>query len=211
MKSLAIIGAGDLGQQVAHHAIATGKFKIAGFFDDFSEKGSTKNGYTILGGTQDVVSSYNSHTFDCLMVGIGYKHMSARMTLYQQYKNEGIPFATVIHPSVIIDRHAFVGPGSIIYPGCIIDWGVEIGENVLLNVGCCVAHDTKVGSHSFLAPRVAVAGFTHIGERNILGINCTLIDNIKTVDDVQVGAGGVVIKSIEQYGLYVGNPVRRIR
>lgn len=211
MDRLAIIGSGDLGQQIAHHAIATGKFSVVGFFDDFAKKGEIVMGQIILGDTGDVADHYKRGDFDCLMVGIGYKHMHLRCDLYLRFKENNIPFASIVHPSCIVDENVVIGEGSIIYPGCILDSGVRIGENVLLNVGCCIAHDTTVGCHSFLSPRVTIAGFTCIGERNVLGINCTIIDNVTTVDSVQIGGGGVVVKDLKEDGLYVGNPVRFLR
>ena len=36
MKTLAIIGSGDLGQQIAHYAISDGHYEKVVFFDDFS-------------------------------------------------------------------------------------------------------------------------------------------------------------------------------
>jgi acetyltransferase-like isoleucine patch superfamily enzyme len=62
-----------------------------------------------------------------------------------------------------------------------------------------------------LSPRVALAGFVTVEEMCILGINATVIDNINIVSKTQIGGGSVVIKNIEQSGLYVGNPIRFIR
>lgn len=59
--------------------------------------------------------------------------------------------------------------------------------------------------------RIAVAGFAEIGEQCFVGINSTIIDGIKITDNTQIGAGTVVIKSIEKSGLYVGNPAKFIR
>jgi UDP-3-O-[3-hydroxymyristoyl] glucosamine N-acyltransferase len=83
-----------------------------------------------------------------------------------------------------------------------------IGDNVLINIGCVIAHDTNINSNCFLSPSVNLAGFVNVGEKSILGINCTVIDNIKIHSNTQIGGGGVVIKNINKNGLYVGNPVR---
>ena len=39
----------------------------------------------------------------------------------------------------------------------------------------------------------------------------TIIDNIKVNKKTQIGAGTVVINSIEKSGLYVGNPAKFVR
>ena len=86
-----------------------------------------------------------------------------------------------------------------------------IRDNVLINIGCVIAHDTSVDAHCFLSPSVNLAGFVNVGEKSILGINCTVIDNINIHSSTQIGAGGVVVKNINKNGLYVGNPVRFVR
>ena len=210
MQKLAIIGSGDLGQQIAYHARADKKYEVVGFFDDFKENYEKVNGISILGKISDIINLYNQGRLDCIIIGIGYKHMPFRKNLFERFHGI-VPFGTYIHSSCLIDKSSIVGKGSVIFPGCLIDQKVVIEENVLLNVGCCVAHDSIVGAHSFLSPRVAIAGFTKVGKQCILGINSTIIDNLELVDLVQLGAASVAIKNIDKPGLYVGNPIRFIR
>ncbi|TCK84903.1 acetyltransferase [Albibacterium bauzanense] len=210
MKRLAIIGSGDLGQQIAYHAQTDNHYEVIGFFDDFRNKGERINDLPILGKTNAIIDAFQQKIFDELLIGIGYKHLVFKREIYQKFKNK-IPFGKLIHSSSILDSSSIIKEGVVIYPGCIIDQQVIIEENTLINVGCCIAHDTKIGAHSFLSPRVAIAGFVKVGESCILGINSTIIDNIQLVNNTQIGGGAVVIKNIEQEGLYVGNPVRFIR
>ena len=210
MKRLAIIGSGDLGQQIAYHATQDNQFTVVGFFDDFKNRGVLVNDIPILGGLSDVSSQFKKGIFDELLIGIGYKHMMFRSDVFNKFKAE-IPFAKLIHSNCLIDPSCIIQAGVVIYPGCIVDQNVNIGENVLVNVGCCIAHDSKIGKHSFLSPRVAIAGFVTIENSCIIGINATIIDNIKIVQQVQIGGGSIVIKNIEKAGLYVGNPARFIR
>lgn len=210
MKRLAIIGSGELGQQIAYHAQADNQYKVIGYFDDFRNVGERINDLPILGKTNDIMHVFQRKLFDELLIGIGYKHLIFKKEIYQKLKNQ-IPFGKLIHSSSIVDSSSIIKEGAVIYPGCIIDQQVEIGENTLINIGCCIAHNTTIGANSFLSPRVAIAGFVQIGESCILGINSTIIDNIQIADGTQIGGGAVVIKNIKQKGLYVGNPVRFIR
>lgn len=210
MKRIAIIGSGDLGQQIAYYAIEDKQFTVSGFFDDFKNKGDKVNQIPVLGGTEDIELSFEQNLFDELLVGIGYKHMAARESIFNRFKSK-IPFARLIHSSCLVDTSATIGEGAVIYPGSIIDHHVNIKDNVLMNIGCCIAHDTKIGNHTFLSPRVAIAGFVTIGNSCAIGINSTIIDNINITEQTQIGAGTVVIKDIEKAGLYVGNPSKFIR
>jgi len=209
MKTLAIIGSGHLGQQLAHFAISDSHYGKVVFFDDYTDAAES-NGHSIIGKTSAVEEAFALGRFDELMIGIGYNHMNARKAFFDKYCGK-IPFGKIIHSSCTIDHTAKIGEGVIIYPGCIIDARVLVKDNVLINIGCAIAHDSIVSEHCFLSPRVTVAGFVTIGERCIAGINSTIIDNIKIDANVQLGGGAVVIKNIDKEGLYVGNPVRFVR
>lgn len=206
MKKLAIIGSGDLAAQIAHHALATGNYTIAGFFDDF-EDGKKKNGYPLLGKSMDIKNLFQQSIFDVLMIGIGYKHMKQRAALFEKLSAE-IPFATIIHPSAIIDNARKIGNGVMVYPGVVVDTNCIIENNVLLYTGCIVSHDVAIGAHTMLSPGVTTSGFVKIGKRVNLGTATTISDNITIADDVQTGAGSVVVEDLTMPGLYYGVPAK---
>lgn len=205
MDSIAIIGAGDLGRQIAHY-VRHDKKKVIGFFDDTLPTGTYVNDLPVLGGLDAIVSMHHASKFDSLLLGIGYKHMNFRKTVFHRFRD--IPFASFVHSSVLMDSTVKIGEGSIVFPGCLLDKGVVVQENVLINVHATISHDTVIEAHSFISPRVALAGFVTVGERCILGINCVVIDNIAITAQSQLGAGAVVTKSILKKGLYVGVPAK---
>jgi sugar O-acyltransferase (sialic acid O-acetyltransferase NeuD family) len=207
MKKLALIGAGDLGQQIAWHAKQDGHYEVVGFFDDYATVGQQQHGHLILGNTSKIEELHAKGVFDVLMIAIGYKHFNMRAALYEKFAGK-IPFGTIIHSSSHVDSSAEIGEGCMVYPGCVIDMNAKLDANVLLNVGCVIAHDSEIGKHSFLSPAVKVAGFVQIGECVSLGIGCILIDNIALCSNTRIGAGAVVINDIEEPGLYVGIPAK---
>lgn len=208
-KILAIIGAGQLGMQIAHFAISDNHFTNIIFFDDYTNL-STIEGFEVQGKLNTIKSAYLNNEFDELFVGIGYKHMDLRKKIFNNYKGL-IPFANIVHSTAIIDDSIIMGEGNIIYPGCILDANVELKDNILINIGCSIAHDSKIASHCFLSPRVSLAGFVQIGEQSNLGINTVVIDNLNLSANLQTGGGTVVIKHLAVPGLYVGNPSRLIK
>ena len=210
MNRLAIIGSGDLGQLIAHHAQKDAQMELAGFFNDYLPKGEMINKKEILGGTVDILSLYEADLFDCLMVGVGYKHFAVRQQLFEQFKGK-VPFANIIHSSCYVDASCQLGEGIFMLPSCTLDYSVQLEDNVLLNTACTIAHDSKVGSHTFLSPRVAIAGFVQIGACCNIGINTTIIDRINVADHIQTGGGTVVTQNLEKAGLYLGVPARFIR
>lgn len=210
MQKLAIIGSGDLGQLIAHHAIVDNHYQLAGFFDDFRKKGETVGCGIILGVIAEAEQLYRDRIFDCLMIGIGYKHPDFRKQCFETLGSK-IPLGKLIHSSCSIDPSASIGAGSVLLPGCVLDSGVVVGENALLNTGCIVAHDTRIGRHAFLGPGVTLAGFITIGEGCFIGVGTTVIDNITIGPQVQTGGGAVVTCNLSEQGLYVGVPAKKVR
>ena len=207
MKRLAIIGAGDLGLQLANLAAATGGHVLAGFFDDTRVAGEAVAGASVLGGLDDIPARFAAGDFDCLAVAIGYKHGALRQAVYARHAGV-IPFATLVHPSAIIDPGCRIGEGAVIYPGCVLDMEAEVGANALLNAGCVIAHHSVIGSGCFLSPAVSVAGFVVVEPGCVLGIGTVVIDNLRIASGCRTGAGAVVTSSLDRRGLYLGIPAR---
>jgi carbonic anhydrase/acetyltransferase-like protein (isoleucine patch superfamily) len=80
------------------------------------------------------------------------------------------------------------------YPGSEAGWPLIVGEDVVVG-------------HS-----VTLHGCT-IGDRVLVGIGAILLDGAVVEDEVMIAAGSLVPpgKRLESGGLYLGNPVRRVR
>ena len=206
-KILGIIGAGHLGQQIAHYAISDNHYDEVVFFDDYEKSHKIKN-CRVLGKLERVEECYKEGEFHELMVGIGYNHIPFRQEVFQKFRS--IPYGKIVHSTSWIDPTAVIGDGVIVYPSCTVDANVVIKENVLLNLATTIAHDSVLHEHSFVSPNVALAGFVTIGAMCVLGINSTVIDSINIAEGIRLGGGTVVIKNLNKKGLYVGNPARYI-
>jgi FlaA1/EpsC-like NDP-sugar epimerase len=91
MKTLAIIGSGDLGQQIAYYAISDNHYDKVIFFDDFA---TTKNvnGFLIVGNSDSIEKEFLLKSFDELIIGIGYKHLEIRKKKQKVYEFNLIVF-----------------------------------------------------------------------------------------------------------------------
>lgn len=205
LRKLAIIGSGDLGEQLAWHATNDNHYDVVGFFDDYAEAGTIKHNRTILGKIDDALSCYHQGLFDELIIAIGYRHFNQRQAIFDRFSAE-IPMGRILHSSAYIDAAACVGKGVVVFPGCVVDMKAVLHDNVLLNAGTVVAHDTVIGAHSFLSPGVKVAGFVNVGKCVSLGIGTSVVDNLTISDFVRTGAGAVVTKDLTEAGLYLGVP-----
>lgn len=211
MKRIAVIGAGDLGQQIDHFVTTDNQFEVVGFVDDWQDKGVLVNGKPVMGCINDLRALYEEGRFDEVLIGVGYKHFEFRKALYERFMDI-IPFATFVHSSCYVDPTAEIGKGVVIYPRCIIDRNAHIKDNVFINWGSGVGHDAVLESHSFVAAMVLIAGLSHVGEMCMIGNGTVTIDHIQIADSTTIGGGAVVVKNIlEPNGIYVGNPAKFLK
>ncbi len=209
-KTLAILGAGEQGKQIAHFAIRDNHYSDIIFFDDFITEDCFE-GYKVLGNSSKIKYYFEKRFFDEIIIGIGYKHLEKKEEFYNKLKKDKIPFGRIIHSSAWVDNKAIIEEGCVIYPNTCIDAYVHIKSNTIINLSCTIAHNTIIGSHSYITPRVAIAGFVNIENRCFIGINSTIINNIHIASDIKIGAGTLVLNNLTKKGLYFGAPSKYIK
>ena len=123
--------------------------------------------------------------------------------------------------------------------GCTIGNNVFVGPFVEIQKDVTIGDNCKIQSHSFICELVTIgtncfighgvmfindlfseggpAGGdktkwkeTTIGNRVSIGSNATILP-VTICNDVVIGAGAVVVKSITEPGVYAGNPAKLIR
>lgn len=203
---VALIGGGDLAQQLAHYIRSyDAQAVVAGFVDDFADKGEERFGAACLGPIAAVPGLYAQQKFDAVIIGIGYNHRMVRQHLFETL-HRVVPFYTFIHPTAFIDVSATIGEGCFLGPHTVVEQRTVVGANVFLYGGVNLSHDSKIGSHTFVAPSVAIAGFSQVGCRCFLGIHTTIVERVHIADDVVVGAAALVLHHLPEPGLYIGAP-----
>lgn len=206
MKRIAIVGAGELGQQIAHLGLKNG-YTIVGFFDDWATNPIIMN-LPVFGKLEDIDN--NADYFDALIIGVGYKHFAFRERIFESLHKK-YSFATIIDDSVVIDPTAVISEGCVLYPNVTIDKGVKVENNVLLNISVTVGHDSVVGAHSFICGGALFAGRVNLGKCAFIGIHASLSDDIEIASNTIVGAHSLVLYSIMEEGsCYVGVPAMKI-
>jgi len=132
---------------------------------------------------------------------------------------------TVVEPVNIYD--CTIGDGSFVGPFVEIQRGVIIGRRCriqshaficeLVSIGddCFVSHGAKFINDPFASGGPArgkreLWRHTRVGNNVSIGTNATIMP-VTICDGVVVGAGSVVTKSINEPGIYAGNPARFLR
>ena len=82
--------------------------------------------------------------------------------------------------------------------GAIINSNSVIDEACIINSGSIIEHDCHIKFSSHICPGVYLAGNVSIGKYSMIGIGSRVIQNIKILDKVIVGAGSIVLKNINK-------------
>lgn len=132
---------------------------------------------------------------------------------------------TIVEPSNLYE--CTLGDGVFIGPFCEVQKGVVIGARTRVQSHAFICELVTIGNDCFVGhgvmfvnDRFADGGpargdvtkweATTIGNRVSIGSNATIMP-VDICDDVVIGAGAVVTRSILEPGIYIGNPARLLR
>ena len=123
----------------------------------------------------------------------------------------GSAFRTVVAETAWVDRSADLRDGAVVGPQAAVSLRAVVGRHALVNVSASVSHDTTVGEYATISPGVHIAGHCTVGDGVFLGIGSSVIQGVRIAAGSVIGAGAVVVRDIDEPGIYVGVPARRIR
>lgn len=208
MKKLVIIGVGGFGREVAWLVERINKVKpsweLLGFLDDNKKLHvSVCGGYPVLGGLEWI--EQNNDTYVVCAIGASQTRKKVIDRL------NGVKFATLIDPSVLLSKRVSIGEGSIICAGNILTVDIEIGSHVIINLDCTVGHDADIKDFVTLYPSVNISGNVTLEECVEMGTGSQIIQGIEVEKRTIVGAGAVVVKDLPGDSTAVGIPAKVIR
>lgn len=120
-------------------------------------------------------------------------------------------FTNSIHSTSSISNTAILGNGLIINSLVSIAGYTNIGNHVTINRNSSIGHHTKIGNYTTINPNCCICGEITIGDYCFIGAGTIITERISICDNVIIGAGSLVRKSINEPGLYVGNPLIKIK
>ena len=95
-----------------------------------------------------------------------------------------------------------VGPGLYLpHTGTIV-----VGSGASIGSNCTIAHNVTIGHAG--GRNKSASGSPSVGDRVYIGPGAILIGGITIGNDALIGAGAVVVKSIPERSIVVGNPAR---
>jgi sugar O-acyltransferase (sialic acid O-acetyltransferase NeuD family) len=214
-EQIVIYGAGGFGRELAWAVHTTdrghGPAEVVAFVDDDNRiHGQTRNGIeiTALNAAKDRWPAAQ------MLVAAGSPQV--RQALAEKSRNVGFEFLTFCASSSRQGPGVHLGNGSVVCARSILTTSIDIGAHAQINLSCTIGHDVRAGSFLTLAPGVHVSGWVHFGERVYVGTGAVFVNGaedrpLDIADDVVVGAGAVVTKSVLEPGItVVGTPAKRL-
>ncbi len=195
----AIIGAGGFGREVYCSLSLAEQINTVFFVDDKYYDGSDT---LIL-----PISKFNPKEYK-VVIAIG--DPKDRFDIVQRLPKE-TKYFTHIHSSVqILDPNVEIGEGSIICAGTIITTNVKIGKHAHLNLQTTIGHDCEIGDYFTTAPGAKISGNCKIYDCVYIGTNASIKEKINISNDVIIGMNAAVVKNIEESGIYIGVPSKKL-
>ena len=192
----ALIGSGGFADEVKAHM---NEFNIVCFVDD---EYYTKNENNIK-----PLSEFNPSEYEVL-IAIG--NPTDRMKIVSKLPKT-TKYFTFIHKSAqILGNDVEIGQGSIVCAGVVITTNVKVGNHAHLNLLTTIGHDSNIGDFFTTAPGTKISGNCIIGNNVYFGTNSSVKQKIRICNDVTIGLNAGVVKNIEESGIYVGVPAKKL-
>lgn len=208
-KGLILIGGGGHCKSCIDVVESEGKYKIRGIIEAENKLNIKVFEYNVIGCDHNLPELVNKK--NCFLIAIGnIKSADKRVEKFNYLITLGAVFPKIISPLAHLAKGVTLGEGSIVMHRALINSNASVGKNCIINTFALIEHDSTIGDHCHISTASIVNGTCVIGNRVFIGSNSVIVNDVNIADDVIIGAGSVVKKSINQPGLYVGNPARRI-
>ncbi len=202
-KPLILIGGGGHCKSVIDAAESAG-YSILGVLDMPEEVGKEVLSTTIIGTDDDIPSYVDKAEF---VITVGFiKNPATRIKLYNRVKEVGGKLATIIASTAYVSKYATIGEGTVVMHHAFVNAGAQVGNNVILNTFANIEHDAVKGGQCHISTGTMINGECKVGCNCFIGSQSVLANGITISDDIIVGAGSLVRKSIKEKGIYSGNP-----
>ena len=99
----------------------------------------------------------------------------------------------------------------MITAGCVLTTDIAIGRHAITNLNVTVAHNCRFGDFVTIAPLAAISGNVHLDDLVEVGTGAAIRQGLTMARGSVLGMGGVLTKSTEPNGVYVGNPAKLLK
>ena len=211
MDNIVIIGSSGHAKVIIDIVQQQGKYNIVGLLDRFRDVGEKTLGYPVLGKEEDLPELIKAHALKGAIVAIGDNFVRSKVVAHIKEIIPDLPFVSAIHPKASIAMEVSIGEGTVVMAGVSINACSSVGRFCILNTNSSLDHDSILEDFASLAPGATTGGNCRVGQFSAVSIGAVLIHGIHVGEHTVIGAGSLVMKSIESFVVAYGTPARAIR
>lgn len=179
------------------------KHEIAIYDDTFSEAISENiEDIPLVGNLNDITS------FQKVFLSIGDNNK--RGLLFKEFYQQ-IDRRNMVHPYSFCEFSAKLGIANQIFAFAYLNSGVKIGDNNIINSAAVIEHESVVGNHNHISVGAKICGRVKIGDYCLVGAGAVIKEKISIGNHIVIGAGSVVVNDLNEAGVYVGIPAKKLR
>jgi len=205
MRPIVIVGYGGFGREVYWLARDCGR-EVRGFLDDVANLGDYDR-YRVLGDLRSAVDHQDAD----FVVAIGNPRVR-KAVVSKLDATPGIRFATLIHPSVLMDFSSVtIGEGSLICAGCVGTVDFSVGKHVIINLKCTIAHDDVIGNFVTVAPLVAISGNVTLKNGVEIGTGAAIRQGVLMEEGSMLGMGSTLTSNTDPNTIFLGSPAKAFK
>jgi len=208
-KPLVIFGAGDIAELAHYYFTNDSDHEVAAFTvdRDFMSKQEVL-GLPIVP-FDEISTKYPTDKYD-LFIALSYSKLNQlRKDKYSAAKELGYQLASYVSSHATTLNENKIGDNCFILEDNTIQPFVTIGDNVTLWSGNHIGHHSQIANHSFISSHVVVSGGVVIGEQCFIGVNATIRDHITIGDKSVIGAGVLLLDSVDNESLVIGTASKK--
>lgn len=197
-KRIHILGAGGHAKVVIQTARAAG-WEPVGVFDDAQNRcGMEICGVPVLG---KLTEAAKNPLPTVIAIGDNRTRRKIAETL-------SITWATIIHPTAVIDPTAQIGEGTVVCAGAFVLVDAVVGRHVIINTAASIDHDCRVDDFAHISVGCRLGGKIRIGRGTLLGVGACVKPCITVGESCVAGVGAVIVRDVPDGLTVVGVPAR---
>jgi UDP-3-O-[3-hydroxymyristoyl] glucosamine N-acyltransferase len=137
---------------------------------------------------------------NCTIGGVGFGYQKEESGEYKLIRHIGI---------VRICSNVDIGNNTCIDRAVLGETLIE--SNVKIDNLVHIAHNAKIRNNSLIIANAMVAGSCDIGPNVWVAPSSSILNGIKIERDAMIGMGAVVLKSVAQNAIMIGNPAKELQ
>lgn len=211
MKKIVIIGAGPHARVCLDILQENEDIEIVGVIDSKLNIGEKFYGYTVIGRQEQLKELQIEYAFSAGFVAVGDNFLREKVVDQLIELNPNFEFVNAISKFSYVSNTAEIGTGNVIMPGVVINSEAKIYNHCIVNTNSSVEHNCILEDYASISAGVVTGGYIHFKKYSAIALGVTLYDRITIGENVVVGSGSLVTKSLEDNFLYYGVPAKKIR